>query len=166
VTTLAVSPDGLWLATAGHDRYIQVWDLDDGSLRATLAGHAYSMAHPGRHFSVTALAVSPDGAWLASGGHDQTVRLWNTADGSPRAVLSGHADTVRGLAVSPDGVWLVSVSEDQTVRLWSTATHECVTALRVDGELHACCWLSAAPPRLAVAGEAGVYLLDHLVPGT
>jgi WD40 repeat protein len=166
VTALVISPDGAWLATAGHDRNVHLWDAAEGTPMATLTGHAYSMVHPARRFSVTALAVSPDGTWLASGGHDHTVRLWNTADGSPRDVLTGHSDTVRGLAVSPDGAWLASVAEDQTVRLWSVATHECMTALRVDGELHACCWLSSAPPRLAVAGEAGVYLLDHLVPGT
>ena len=41
--------------------------------RATLTGHT------GR---VEAVAVAPDGSWLATGGQDGTVRIWDAATGS------------------------------------------------------------------------------------
>jgi WD40 repeat protein len=40
---------------------------------------------------VRALPVSPDGTYLASAGSDGAIRVWNTARGSQRAVLRGHA---------------------------------------------------------------------------
>ena len=75
---------------------------------AVLEGHTAPIA---------ALAVSPDGATLASASWDQTVRLWPLAGGVPR-VLDGHTQNVNGVAFAPDGRTLVSVSYDQSVRIW------------------------------------------------
>ena len=81
--------------------------------RAVLEGHT------GR---VYAIAFSPDGATLASGAGDHTVRLWEVASGRERAVLRGHTDEVRAIAFSPDGATLASGSGDHTVRLWEVAS--------------------------------------------
>jgi WD40 repeat protein len=69
VAAVAFSPDGRVLAVA-IDRAVQLWDADRGELLARLAGHERK---------VNCLAYSPDGALLASGGHDCTVRLWDVA---------------------------------------------------------------------------------------
>jgi WD40 repeat protein len=61
---------------------------------------------------------APGGTWVASGASDRTVRLWNAADGSPRATLTGHEGAVNGVAISPWGAWLATASDDQTVRIW------------------------------------------------
>src|SRR5205807_1462825 len=90
IEALAVGPDASWLAMAGDDSTVRLWNLADGSPRAVLAGHRYW---------VTALVAGPDGSWLASAGHDRTVRVWSTADDSCRLVLEGHAGSVRALAV-------------------------------------------------------------------
>ena len=64
------------------------------------------------------MAWSPDGRRLASGGADETVRIWDAGDGRPLRVLTGHSGAVSGLAWSPDGRRLASASHDQTVRVW------------------------------------------------
>jgi WD40 repeat protein len=68
---------------------------------------------------VRALAFSRDGAWLASGGEDSTVRLWSIPDGSLRQIREGHPAGIRALAFSPDGRWLISGDEAGELRRWS-----------------------------------------------
>jgi len=73
--------------------------------------------------SVRAVAFSPDGATLASGGQDGTVRLWDPITGQQIGQpLTGHEGLVIKVAFSPDGATLASASDDGTVRLWDPAT--------------------------------------------
>jgi cytochrome c len=95
-------------ATAGADGRIAIWTAGNAQPDAVLEGHSAP---------IVALAVSPDGATLASASWDQTVRLWPLAGGAA-LVLEGHTQNVNGVAFEPDGRALVSVSYDQSVRIW------------------------------------------------
>ena len=77
---------------------------------------------------MTAVAIAPDGTWLASAGDDGTVRIWDPATGQQRAALTGHAEPVKAVAIAPDGTWLASGGDDGTVRIWDPATSELDTA--------------------------------------
>jgi hypothetical protein len=102
--------------TCPRPRLVNRWplpDLADPALRRALTGHADW---------VTAVAVAPDGSWLASGSGDETVRIWDVATGRERAALTAHTRWVRAVAVAPDGSWLASGSGDKTVRIWDVAT--------------------------------------------
>jgi cytochrome c len=85
---------------------------------------------------IAALALSPDGATLASASWDYTVRLWPLAGGVPR-VLEGHTQNVNGLAFAPGGRTLVSVSYDQSVRIWPLSGPPVPTVVAMPSPLNA-----------------------------
>src|SRR5262249_52472752 len=83
----------------------------------------YSWKNHANH--VYGLAFSPENRYLATGGNDRKVLVWDLSDGSLLYTLPGHTATIRQLAFSPDGRRLASASEDKSVRLWDMHTQEC-----------------------------------------
>ncbi|MBI1918110.1 MAG: hypothetical protein HYS12_25745 [Planctomycetes bacterium] len=65
------------------------------------------------------MAFSPDGLWLASGGDDGRVCLWEPWSGKAVLRLPGHQGSVCSLAFAADGRSLLSGSSDTTALLWS-----------------------------------------------
>jgi len=84
-----------------------------------LAQGAPTRVWTGSHLSTVAtVAMSPDGAIMASGSYDLTIKLWRVSDGALLRTLPGHLAEVRSVAFSPDGSMLVSGSSDRTVKIW------------------------------------------------
>ncbi len=74
---------------------------------------------------VFALAFSPDGETIYSGGGDGRVAVWETAAASsPKPVrkIEAHRGWVRALGMSPDGTLLATGGNDRMVRLWETSS--------------------------------------------
>jgi eukaryotic-like serine/threonine-protein kinase len=112
---LAFRPDGRQLATTGRGE-IHLRDSKTGRVVRTLQGHSGV---------VNRLAYSPDGRWLASGGADRLVKVWDTGDGRELLTFPSHSGWIVGLAFSPDGRRIASAAGEPSERLkkgtaWST----------------------------------------------
>jgi serine/threonine-protein kinase len=68
-----------------------------------------------------AIAFSPDGRHLASGGVGNSLRVWDPVATLRPALGQGHAGSVLAVAYAPDGKTLATASDDDTVRLWDPA---------------------------------------------
>lgn len=78
-------------------------------------------ALPGHSNTVSSVAFSPDGARLASGSQDGTLRVWNVAQRAEIGATTIDSEWVNSVAYSPDGEWLAVAGQDAQVRLWNVA---------------------------------------------
>ncbi len=125
VTQLAFSPDGKRLAAASGISGILgktvCWDGDGKNGLEFEEGHSDL---------IYAMAWSPDGKLLATGGYDHLVLLWDTSSGKLVRTLKGHNGAVFSVSFNPDGSLLASASGDQTVKIWRVRDGERLDTLK------------------------------------
>jgi WD40 repeat protein len=119
IKDIAFTPDGKQLVSAADDKTIRVWDAATGKTLRTIRGEIA----PGDTGKIYAMALSPDGKWLAAGGSTRgdEIRLYDFASGELKTLLKGHKDVIHTLAFSPDGKKLISGSGDNTAILWDVS---------------------------------------------
>lgn len=108
-----LSENGRWLFTS-HQGKIRVTDLSDRD------PSLFSRIFNGHEQRINSLSASSDGRWLASGGEDQTAKLWDLHSEEPlkpAAVFREHSSPVFRVSLSPDGRWLVTI-DGEKARLW------------------------------------------------
>lgn len=112
VLSLAWSPKELRIASGDHNHQVHVWSADNGSTPFIYTGHKDD---------VWAVAWSPDGQLIASGGgrNDKTVQVWHAGSGKLMLTYSQHTDRVSSISWSPDGTSIASSGFDGMVYIWS-----------------------------------------------
>lgn len=104
VYDLAIDPRGRYLAGAGVNDCVFVWDLQSEEIVFELAGHTNR---------INAVAFSPDGSYLVSAGDDLTIRFWDVLSG--RLLVARQFDVpAQSLAFAPDGQSLFIGNADTT----------------------------------------------------
>lgn len=109
IRVLAVSRDHKLAAVAQADGKIQIYDLVARKPLRALAGPTGG---------VTSIAFSPDGARLAAGSPDQTIRVWNVADGREIGAIKAPSP-VAAVAFVLDGKQIVAGGADSIIRSWN-----------------------------------------------
>lgn len=111
-----------YLATATGDESCQVWNPHTGS-------EIRRLEWPDS--SVCKVAISPNGALVAMGEKNGTIRLWNIAEESVYKSLLKHELPITCLGFSPKGDKMVSADYSGEVVLWDVESGD----IRVDGNI-------------------------------
>ncbi|KAK4173451.1 putative mitogen-activated protein kinase organizer 1 [Triangularia setosa] len=129
VLSLSVSSQNDRFASSGGDRTVFLWDVSTATTLRRFGSHSTAHSHTGGRVNAV-LFSGHDDSLLLSGGHDTTVRIWDTKSSSakPVQVLSDAKDAITCLATPQNGEpEIISGSVDGKVRSYDVRMGRCVT---------------------------------------
>jgi WD40 repeat protein len=120
VRGLAVSARSPYLFSAGEDKQVKCWDLEQNKVVRHFHGHLSG---------VYTLALHPRLDCLVTAGRDGTARVWDIRTKQTVHVLSGHTNTIMSVLTGECDPQVITGSMDSTVRLWDLAAGRTITTL-------------------------------------
>jgi len=112
------NPQSPIIVSAGWDKLVKVWNLQNCKLRTNLVGHTGY---------INTVTVSPDGSLCASGGKDGTARLWDLNEGKHLYSLNA-GDIIHALVFSPTRYWLCAATQS-AIKVWDLESKQLVADL-------------------------------------
>lgn len=121
ITCIVISQDDQRIFSGSKDGCIIKWSISSGTKICKIAGVEKSDSDKvkGHTGCVSCLAVSTDGKFLASGGKEKDVNIWNAEDMSFIRSFTGHRDSITGLAFRKGTNQLFSASKDRSIKVWN-----------------------------------------------
>src|SRR5438105_1504200 len=113
VSSLAYSPDGKVLASAGYDNMVRFWDPATGKELRKLGG-SYN--------PLSSVSFSPDGKTIVAGSYDNILRFWDVKSGNLVRQFMNDQGGIQAVLYSPDGKTLATRGWDNLIWLWDART--------------------------------------------
>lgn len=139
--------------TSEKSGFSRLTSVFSGNRLGTLKGHTDQ---------ILSIAISPDDKILASGGLDETIRLWDIGAKTHVKTLTKHNSSVRCVSFSPDGKVLASADERGSVYLWDTLNFQPKAIPEVDTNMFTLIYSLTFSPdgKILAIGGKGIYLWD------
>mmetsp|Transcript_25366 Transcript_25366/g.83900 ORF Transcript_25366/g.83900 Transcript_25366/m.83900 type:complete len:707 (-) Transcript_25366:41-2161(-) len=138
VKALAYARNAQFLASAGLDRDVYIWDTV--ALQKPVAQMPDSQFRrcEGHKDSVYCIATNNDGKLVVSGSTERVsthaiglIRLWDPRTGERTGRLKGHTDNIRCILLSEDGTKCISGSSDATIKIWDIGQQRCIQSIAI-----------------------------------
>lgn len=148
ITALCAHGDTLWAADslASRGGFVHQLTWTERKIVKTWKAH---------EDSVYGLAVSPDGAWLATAGADKLARRWNAASAELTATYEGHTNQVLSVAFDPKTQRLATAGADREIKIWDRESREQDASLGDKKQVTTALYWSADGSRLASVTDKG-----------
>ncbi len=140
------------IITAFENNTLSSWDSSTGKLLGQI-----------KNFSFKSTAISNDSRFIAGGGYNGNVAVWNINSGTQIFTIKAHAGAVNSVALSADGNTLISGGIDKIVRLWDVKTGIERAAFASDGPVESVIF-SHMTDRIAVGSSGNNGGKIYLIP--
>lgn len=121
LTCVAMTMDEKYVYSGSKDCTVTKWDIESGKKQVVFVGHHKGVpggvaGHTGQ---VLAVAVSSDGKFVATGGQDKVIHIWDGETNLHLHTFRGHNQPISGLVFQKGTHELFSCSFDRTVKIWN-----------------------------------------------
>ena len=111
ITALTFSPNERFVACSGFDNMnnvVRIWKMDGISIQSNILTQNV----------ISTLQFSADGKYLAGGGTDNSIRIWETDTGKEKNTLSGHLGRINSMIFFQENNYLASGADDGLIKIW------------------------------------------------
>ena len=118
IPNIQFNSDGSWFVCCGQGIDVTIREFPSGQVLNDL-----------KVKGVEAMSLHPSGRMMATGGTDQTVKIWPVGETVLReaeTILDSHTEPVNDATIHPDGTTFATASWDDTVRIWDRVSGECL----------------------------------------
>jgi len=153
VCNIALSPNGMTLASGNMDGTMRLWDVEMKKAIAKWTGHTDW---------VNSVCWSTDGKRVASGSNDGTMQMWNVESGETNLgpIKTGHRE-VHAVTYSPDISTIATGGENEdAIKIWDARTSELLSTLRQEESVRSLAWTSNQKKLIAGIGNGLIRIFD------